>query len=176
MELLVDELVDDLGRGVAGPFALFGHCSGALVAFELARALRRRGRDGPAHLAVASQPAPRLSLAPVEDADVWHLVQRGGRVDETVAGDAEVRDLLRPAIAADLRLTAEYRYVHEEPLAVPLTVFAGTADSTVGADALRAWQEETRGPFALTVLHGDHFFRDRSWSVLGRAVGEAVRP
>src|SRR3712207_2603930 len=41
-----------------GPFAFFGHSSGALLAFELARALRRRTGMQPAHLVLSSQPPP----------------------------------------------------------------------------------------------------------------------
>src|SRR5689334_14765630 len=32
------------------PFAVFGHSMGALLTFELARELRRKGRPGPFHL------------------------------------------------------------------------------------------------------------------------------
>jgi len=40
------------------PFALFGHGMGALVAFELARALRRQRQPTPCHLFLSAHPAP----------------------------------------------------------------------------------------------------------------------
>src|SRR5205085_1456366 len=49
-----EALIERLGRlllpELERPFALFGHSFGALLAFELARLLRRRGWGKPAHL------------------------------------------------------------------------------------------------------------------------------
>src|SRR5260221_3569275 len=42
------------------PFARFGHSIGALLAFEFARALRRRGQIGPMRLFVSARRAPQL--------------------------------------------------------------------------------------------------------------------
>src|SRR5215475_3470023 len=44
------------------PFALFGHCMGAKVAFELARYLRQHYHLNPSHLFVSACPAPQLEI------------------------------------------------------------------------------------------------------------------
>lgn len=46
IRLLAAAVGDELGRVLDPPFALFGHSMGALLAFELARHLRRQGRPG----------------------------------------------------------------------------------------------------------------------------------
>ena len=42
------------------PFVFFGHSMGALIAFELAHELRRRGLATPVHLVVSGHRAPHL--------------------------------------------------------------------------------------------------------------------
>jgi surfactin synthase thioesterase subunit len=60
----IAELADEVAALDAEPFAFFGHCSGALIAFELTRELRRRDAPLPLQLLATSQPAPRLSRIP----------------------------------------------------------------------------------------------------------------
>ena len=57
---LVDALVPALRPHLDRPFAFFGHSMGALVAFELARALRSRGDEQPSHLMLSGRRAPHL--------------------------------------------------------------------------------------------------------------------
>ena len=55
LALLVNGVLPYLDRTVA----FFGHSLGALVAFELARALRREGLPTPAHVFVSGRRAPQ---------------------------------------------------------------------------------------------------------------------
>ena len=55
------KLVDVLAPYFDRPFAFFGHSMGALVAFELARVLRKSGGPSPAHLFVSARRGPRGS-------------------------------------------------------------------------------------------------------------------
>src|SRR5262249_19507520 len=56
---ILDALTENLRGAFDLPFAFFGHCMGALIAFELARRLRREGRE-PLHLIVSALPPPQL--------------------------------------------------------------------------------------------------------------------
>src|SRR6187397_2335302 len=58
MSPLVGELADTIAPVLDRPFAIFGHSMGALIGFELARELRRRGRPGPRHLLMSGLRAP----------------------------------------------------------------------------------------------------------------------
>lgn len=57
---LVDALIAALGDHLDRRYAIFGHSMGALVGFELARELRRRGLPMPVQLFLASYCAPQL--------------------------------------------------------------------------------------------------------------------
>ena len=56
INVLVEEIIPKLDR----PFAFFGHSMGGLIAFELARELRRRQCSLPTHLFISSRRAPHL--------------------------------------------------------------------------------------------------------------------
>ena len=60
VDALVDALASALVDELDVPYALFGHSLGSLVAFELARELRRRGVGEPRALLVSGGPAPAL--------------------------------------------------------------------------------------------------------------------
>jgi medium-chain acyl-[acyl-carrier-protein] hydrolase len=50
--------------------------------------------------------------------------------------------LLSPMLHADLELAKTYRHRAEAPLDIPLEVFAGLSDETVGEAELAAWSEQ----------------------------------
>src|SRR5262249_42643770 len=60
IDALVLALSDALAPFFDKPFAFFGYSVGALVAFELARYLRKKGQPAPRHLFVAARRAPQL--------------------------------------------------------------------------------------------------------------------
>ena len=58
--LLVEAFLPHMIPLLNKPFALFGHSMGALIAFEVARALRRQCSLQPAHLFVSGGRAPQV--------------------------------------------------------------------------------------------------------------------
>jgi len=52
-------MADELRPYLDVPFAFFGHSMGALIAFELARHLRRRAWPAPRHLFLSAARAPQ---------------------------------------------------------------------------------------------------------------------
>jgi surfactin synthase thioesterase subunit len=175
LDPLVMLLAEEVAQLAPGDFALFGHCSGALIAFELARELARRGA-APSHLLVASHAAPSVAFVPPEERrrPLWERVLEEGQIDERVVAVPEMRALLGPAIAADVRIADGYVYQPREQLDVCITAFGGKNDPHARVDELDAWRRETRGPFSLRLFDADHFFRGDAWTLLARAVGSAL--
>jgi medium-chain acyl-[acyl-carrier-protein] hydrolase len=138
---------------------------GALVAFELARFLRRRGRPAPAHLFVASHPAPQLCGPPVterpsDDELLAHLRGMQAHDGEAAASD-ELLTLLLPRLRADYLVCAGYGPRNEAPLGCPITAFGGDRDPYVAPEVLQAWSGQTQRAFALHLMPGGHFFLHR---------------
>jgi medium-chain acyl-[acyl-carrier-protein] hydrolase len=154
-------IVEELSPVVAGdagtPFALFGHCFGALVMFELARALRREGLPSPDALFVGEQIAPATVGLPgdgdlTRDELLRRLEELGG-TDAKLLGSPEFLALMEPALRADFRLADTYAYQPEPPLDTPISVLAAADRAEV--DTLTAWRAETTRAFTLRLLRGD---------------------
>jgi len=142
------------------PTVFYGHSMGALLAFEVARRLPRQGL---AHLFVAAHPAPHLPYRgeAVSDLPAAELVERlramGGTPDAVLA-DAELLELLLPAIRADFAMCERYRFEPGPPLTVPITALGGDRDAHVAPGEVAAWREHTSVRFAHHRIAGGHFF------------------
>jgi medium-chain acyl-[acyl-carrier-protein] hydrolase len=147
------------------PLALYGHSMGALVAFELARALTDAGTP-PVHLFVSGRRAPhqatrRPRIDRFPDSEFVRALETMGVTDGVVP---RTPSFLRYAIRvtrADLELSEEYDYRPTPRLACPVTAFYGEDDPVVDREQVEAWHDESEGDFAFHVFPGTHFFHHR---------------
>jgi surfactin synthase thioesterase subunit len=160
---LVETLAALIAREDDLPFAFFGHSLGGLLAFELARHLRRYHFAPPEHVFVSASnppqcrpPGKRLHELD-DDALIEALREYNGTPPDALA-DRELMALLLPAIRADFALVENYAYREDVPLDIALTVLAGTRDKHLVADRLCRWQAETSEACTLRWFEGDHFF------------------
>jgi medium-chain acyl-[acyl-carrier-protein] hydrolase len=156
---LVQALATAIEPYVAQPFAFLGHSLGAIVAFEVARELRRRGLPLPAMLIASAARAPqfrRNHVAPPEPSDE-ELLREAGLPD-----DAAVRHSVLPALRADTHLYRHYAYAEDAPLPFPIRAYGGVDDPHISREQLEAWREQTTHSFALRQFAGGHFYlKDR---------------
>jgi medium-chain acyl-[acyl-carrier-protein] hydrolase len=160
------------------PFCLFGHSLGALVAFEMARELRRAHRAMPTHLAVSARSAPQypLSYPPIHelpDADfLAALDDRFNAIPPVIRDDCTARDYYLPILRADTAMLETYLYRPEPPLECPIAAFGGLADPEITEANLQGWREQTAGGFTVTMFPGSHFYVRDNRPALVRALGQ----
>lgn len=169
---VVEELVAAIGALSEERVVLFGHCSGAIAAFEVARALRNGASTRRVErLVVVGQMAPRLLDAPSPPEE--HDLER--YVPEPLQTEPELVEHLLRAIAADMRLVTRYQYVEAEPLDVPLTAIRGGRDEALtDADVSRWCDETSAATTCTTVPDADHLFSGDAWLALAQEVRSAI--
>lgn len=162
MPALLDGLEGALAPLLDRPYAVFGHCSGSVMAFQLARRMRAAGKRPPSLLIASSIEAPAVRVI----TDPMHLLTREellkrfadyGGIAREVLDDPELMEIFEPVIRADYRLIERVTYEPEPPLDIPLTVIGGLHDRFVDYGALAAWRSETTERFSLHLLKSGHF-------------------
>ncbi|MFI1968792.1 thioesterase II family protein [Streptomyces cinnamoneus] len=160
VDRIVAGLAGPLLDAVRGPYALFGHSFGALLAFELSHALTGLGRP-PGRLIVSGCVPPcvprgsrRLHDLP-DDRLLEYAVELAGA--PTRALRAFMLPTL-PLLRADLEAFDTYAYAERPALTTPLTAVRGEADRFVPAGSLPRWGELTTGPFRTGTLPGGHMY------------------
>jgi len=163
------------------PFAFFGHSMGGLIAFELARELRRTGAPQPSHLLVSGRRAPTV---PTRKADIHALptpeflraIRDYDGTPAEVFENEQLLELILPVLRADLTLTETYTYQPGPPLGMPVSAFYGREDPTVTAADADAWRHQTTGAFRIHELPGGHFFLQTAQQQLLLAISEDLAP
>jgi medium-chain acyl-[acyl-carrier-protein] hydrolase len=159
----VNPLADACAGFLDRPYALFGHSMGALIAFELARTLRRRGVPAPVRFFASAACAPDLisqrpPLGHLDDDAFLDRLAHVGVETAQLTARRELRELLLSALRADVALIEHYRYADEPPFDFPITALGGAADQWIRLGELVAWNAHTRGAFTLRMIPGDHLF------------------
>ncbi len=178
---LSDALLDELATD-QGPYAVYGHSLGAWVAFELVRAIRRRGGPDPAHLVVSGAAAPDHPayddgppVGGMTDAQVVALLRRIGGTPEWMLADPSVLRMILPPFRADFAVKESYRYLPEQALDVPITALAATGDLRAGIGSMDGWRRQTTRAFRSRTLVGGHFAVLEQADLTLRYLGEALR-
>jgi medium-chain acyl-[acyl-carrier-protein] hydrolase len=164
---LADAMIPELPRA----FAFWGHSMGALISFELARELRRRGQPAPLALFLSGRGAPQV---PDPDPPTFNLpdpefvaeLRRLNGTPKQLLDNPELKEFFLPTIRADFELVETYEYEPEPPLTCPICAYGSLQDPTVPATNLKAWQKQTSGAFKVRMFPGDHFYIHASTDLL----------
>ncbi|MFF9084101.1 thioesterase II family protein [Streptomyces rubiginosohelvolus] len=151
------------GDGGGSRVVLFGHSMGAVLAYELAHRIERAG--GPVHLAalvVSGAPGPwtpRTDRADgLPDEEFAARVRAFAGYDHPALADPEMRELLLPALRADVRLHETYVPSTDSPLSVPVISVRGREDTLVGAAEAAEWGRATTGKLTVAEPAGGHMY------------------
>jgi surfactin synthase thioesterase subunit len=163
VEDAVDHCLPALGDLPDGGSLLLGYSMGALIGFELVRALRRGGGPLPAAMMAAAACAPSrpprdepLHTQP-DEVLLRELVRFQGTTPALVT-DRELMALVLPRLRADFELCETYSFRREERLPLPVHAIGGIADEQVRAGDLAAWCDLFDEGSTSEQWPGGHFF------------------
>jgi acyl transferase domain-containing protein/NADPH:quinone reductase-like Zn-dependent oxidoreductase/surfactin synthase thioesterase subunit/SAM-dependent methyltransferase/aryl carrier-like protein len=184
---LVAKLAEVMEPLLTAPAAFYAHSSGAGVALELARYLRKKLDVHPMLFMVGGWRAPHLEspfqfLNAIAEDEVYmeknipnikgHL--RSLEIPESVIENEAVFNEMLPSLRADILLGKKYTYYEDEPLDCPLTAFAGKNDTVFSEDQIKAWKQHTSNEFMYELINGGHLFCRDNKEVLLRIVKDKL--
>ncbi|ODR20030.1 thioesterase [Mycolicibacterium porcinum] len=172
---LANDLFDAADWAGVGSIRLFGHCMGAVVAFEFARIAERNGVAIDALWVSASEAPSAVAAAPAlpmaESEILAEMVDLGG-TDEALLADEDFVELLLMAVRADY--AAFNRYVCEADVTIAADIYAlgGESDHRISEDMLRRWESHTTGAFTCSMFDGGHFYLNSQLEDVAELVNE----
>jgi surfactin synthase thioesterase subunit len=175
----VSFLLPHVRTSVTGPYAVFGHSMGALVAFELVRALDREGR-GPVWLGLSGSPAPRHAPEWGQRRDLWprdrlvRFMRELGGTPATALDQPSLVDRMVVTLRADLAIVDTYEFRDGPPLRTPLSLLRGRDDPMATEAVMRPWAHHTSAPVAAHAWPGGHFYLFDQLEAVGRQLRDDV--
>lgn len=164
MRALALQLAREHKPSLHGPYALFGHSLGALLACEMAHAFRVLGAAEPVALFASGTAAPTMRsdydrgfAEPQSDEQLIAQLRTFQGTSEDVLANQELMSLTLPILRADFMLCGRFRPMQRPLLKCPVHVLGGKEDKAT-TEQLIGWSQETLGSFSVDMMTGGHFF------------------
>ncbi|MEV1046878.1 thioesterase domain-containing protein [Streptomyces sp. NPDC049916] len=158
-ENLAGQLVEALTPLLDTPFAFFGHCAGALPAYESVLRLAAVGLPVPRRLFVSGQPAPHeatrdrmLTLGEDELRAELVVFLRGRGIDPR----PDLLDMGMSVLLRDHAAAGAYRRTEPARIDCPITVLHWSEDADVSLADLQGWYHYADS-VEIRVVEGGHY-------------------
>ena len=182
MKAMIREAAGAIRSAIDGPYAIFGHSVGALVAFEVARELQATGAASPIRVFLSGYAGPVAhdnadSAGPhlASDDELLSFLDDLGQSAIHSAMSDELREMVLTSVRADFQLAATHEVTATPQLSVPVSLLGGEDDSTVPPSALRAWTDYIGSAPDLQLFPGGHFYTQSCLDELARYIAPTLQ-
>ncbi|MFI8417139.1 thioesterase II family protein [Serratia sp. NPDC078593] len=178
----IDTLTDNIAAAIEQEddkqFYLFGHSMGAILAWEVAKKMKKKSPNGlilSACLSPPEIPSPRIKKMAVMSDDIFikEMVYFNG-LDENMIANPFLNEIIAEKLKRDFKLIAGYRYQPTEAIDAPIMAIVGENDAHVSADKMAQWQAHSKNFLGLKQVSGNHFYFNDNPSVITNAINEMV--
>jgi len=153
---------DELDKG---PYAIFGHSMGSVIAYELGIRTMNLHPD-PVHVFVSGGTAPhaRKKPIPTHNLPLEQFKEEILKYEGTPNYFFENKELLKlflPILRADIKLLEEYSFGDGRESVrfnCPISVFCGKSDAHAPMSTIDEWQKLTKKECRIYPFEGGHFF------------------
>ncbi|QYX81967.1 thioesterase II family protein [Streptomyces akebiae] len=175
---LLAQLREGLGDGGGRRVAVFGHSLGAVLAFELAHRLVDEPGVELLHVFVSGSPEPARGrerrATGLSDEEFLARVGDFAGYHHPALDDPEMREMILPALRADVEMHENYTPSTDLPLQAPLTVVRGEDDDLVGYDDAESWSKVAGRDFEHVEVPGGHMYLTDAAPALVRLIVSTV--
>ncbi len=162
VDAMVESIIPELLHYVEGHFAMFGHCLGAIVMYEVVQRLRSEHGISPIQLFASGAPPPQQYMLPNSGArseeTFMEILNAIGLTEQVVLDDPDLLQSILPMLRSDFDIAAKYVPKRASPLDIPITTFAGISDVFAPPHIVERWQHETSSHFSKYIFAEGHYF------------------
>lgn len=180
MSEIVTQLILELRFFRDLPFVFFGHSNGALICFELARELQRRGIGGLEHIILSAKRAPHLPRLRPNTYDLPYddFIEELRCIDgtpEEMLNNKELMSLFVPILRADFKVNETHTYCADIKLKSAASIFWGRLDADIPEADIQAWDADIESrDIEYTEFSGGHFFIHSQQQLVLEKVGKIL--
>ncbi|WP_186143646.1 thioesterase II family protein [Burkholderia gladioli] len=147
MLYLASQIARVIARIADVPFAIYGECSGGLIALATTRALASEHQLVPTHLFATGMKSPRVGsgrgVYRFSDENLQREIVEKGLLDPAIASNSEAMEFFLPQIRADYELCETYESSSHDRIGCPITTIANSRDFHAAPAAFEDWRNET---------------------------------
>ena len=147
-------------------FCFFGHCSGAIVAYETAVYLKKQYGIQPGVLFVSSCYAPQDYTAPrlsqLSQEELLNVIRQSGFIAPELLEEPAMFEYFAPIVRKDFSLQESYICQHKEKISASIVAMYGGEDETLkDREKIENWKNYTETEFLMQEFPGSHFYLEK---------------
>lgn len=172
--------VDDNSELFETPFVLFGHCTGAVIAFEVCKYLENKYGKNPMGLIISCGASPDIPIFEVDakklsDEEFLQLLIDTNRMDQSTAQLANFREYYLPIIKKDFIMAQNYACDTETKIDCPIDTIIALDDEMITAEQIRGWKKYTNGRVRSREVTGGHYYFEKYPEMAVQIVDEILK-
>ena len=147
------------------PVVFFGHCTGAVIAYEAAKFMEKNYGTSPLCIVASSAPSPAFTLLKDDISRFTNEEFAGklaemGIIDKAMAANPVFLNYYMPIIRTDFDMHNKYSSGDDVKISCPVICTYGSEDELISKEQIEDWKRFTSGSIELRTFAGKHFYLD----------------